>query len=44
MKARNRLGSECMVWTDVPGIPAGDYYPEIHRVSELPQVLMLPIS
>lgn len=30
--------------TDVPGIPVGDYYPEILRVSELPQVLMLTIS
>lgn len=27
----------------MPGIPVGDYYPEIHRVNELPQVPMLPI-
>lgn len=30
--------------TDMPGIPVGDYYPEIHRVNELPQVPILPIS
>lgn len=28
--------------TDMPGIPVGDYYPEIHRVNELPQVPLLP--
>lgn len=30
--------------TDMPGIPVGDYYPEIYRVNELPQVPLLPIS
>lgn len=28
----------------MPGIPVGDHYPEIHRVNELPQVTMLPVS
>lgn len=42
-RLESNMATLCRTQTDMPGIPVGDHYPEIHRATELPQVPM-PIS